>query len=117
MSSRIMAKDHVAVRNGVLRCSFCSKAQEEVAKLIAGPEVYICSECVRVCQDMIEQEHQTVIDSTPPAGDAPVSCSLCGMLTLPLSALLIESRGILCPVCLEAVRVAVAARDERGPES
>ena len=112
-----MAKDHVAVRDGVFRCSFCSKTQEEVAKLIAGPEGYICNECVRVCQDIIEQEHQTFMDNTTRAGDSPVSCSLCGILTPPSSALLVESTGILCPACLEAVQAGVAARDERDPKS
>jgi ATP-dependent Clp protease ATP-binding subunit ClpX len=40
----------------VLRCSFCSKTQNEVRKLIAGPSVFICDECVGVCQDIIEED-------------------------------------------------------------
>lgn len=39
-----------------LSCSFCGKSHDEVRKLIAGPEVYICNECVRLCMDIIEQE-------------------------------------------------------------
>jgi len=40
----------------VLRCSFCGKGQEEVRKLIAGPMVYICDECVGLCNDIIDEE-------------------------------------------------------------
>ena len=39
-----------------LRCSFCGKAQDEVKKLIAGPHVYICNECIRLCQDILKDE-------------------------------------------------------------
>jgi ATP-dependent Clp protease ATP-binding subunit ClpX len=39
-----------------LRCSFCNKSQNEVRKLIAGPTVFICDECVRVCNDIIDDE-------------------------------------------------------------
>ncbi len=39
-----------------LRCSFCGKAQDEVIKLIAGPHVYICNECIRACQDILKDE-------------------------------------------------------------
>jgi len=40
----------------VLRCSFCGKGQDEVKKLIAGPMVYICNECVSLCNEIIEEE-------------------------------------------------------------
>ncbi|MEW8973096.1 MAG: ATP-dependent Clp protease ATP-binding subunit ClpX [Tissierellaceae bacterium] len=39
-----------------LRCSFCGKPQEQVRRLIAGPNVYICNECIELCQDIIEEE-------------------------------------------------------------
>ena len=39
-----------------LHCSFCGKNQDEVKKLIAGPSVYICNECVDLCNDIIEEE-------------------------------------------------------------
>ena len=42
--------------NGILRCSFCGKGQDEVKKLIAGPTVYICDECVELCNDIIVEE-------------------------------------------------------------
>ncbi|MDI6800974.1 MAG: ATP-dependent Clp protease ATP-binding subunit ClpX [Thermodesulfovibrionales bacterium] len=43
----------------VLRCSFCGKGQDEVKKLIAGPMVYICDECVGLCNEIIDEELQT----------------------------------------------------------
>src|SRR6056297_1733588 len=42
--------------NKVLYCSFCGKSQHEVRKLIAGPSVYICDECVDLCNDIIREE-------------------------------------------------------------
>jgi ATP-dependent Clp protease ATP-binding subunit ClpX len=42
--------------NSLLYCSFCGKSQHEVKKLIAGPSVYICNECVELCEDIIREE-------------------------------------------------------------
>jgi ATP-dependent Clp protease ATP-binding subunit ClpX len=42
-----------------LYCSFCGKSQHEVRKLIAGPTVFICDECVELCMDIIREEHRT----------------------------------------------------------
>lgn len=39
-----------------LRCSFCNKTQDQVRKLIAGPGVYICDECIEICSEIIEEE-------------------------------------------------------------
>ena len=43
-------------QGGQLTCSFCGKSQREVRKLIAGPTVYICDECIRLCTDIIDEE-------------------------------------------------------------
>jgi hypothetical protein len=43
-------------RNETLRCSFCNKDQRTVAKLIAGPDVYICDECVDLCNEIITMD-------------------------------------------------------------
>src|SRR5213594_1843110 len=43
-------------RTGNLVCSFCGKSQDEVRKLIAGPTVYICDECIDLCNDIIAEE-------------------------------------------------------------
>lgn len=52
--------------NGTLRCSFCGKGQKEVKKLIAGPGVYICDECIDLCNDIIdeEKERETAVKGT-----------------------------------------------------
>src|SRR6056297_3727421 len=42
----------------LLYCSFCGKSQHEVRKLIAGPSVFICDECVELCNDIISEELQ-----------------------------------------------------------
>ena len=41
-----------------LRCSFCNKSQEQVRKLIAGPNVYICDECIEICSEIIQDEFE-----------------------------------------------------------
>ena len=42
----------------ILYCSFCGKSQHEVRKLIAGPTVFICDECVELCMDIIKEENK-----------------------------------------------------------
>ena len=54
---------------GNLSCSFCGKSQKEVKKLIAGPTVYICDECIGLCNDIIAEE---VEKDEPYAGSAPI---------------------------------------------
>ena len=53
-----------------LYCSFCGKSQHEVRKLIAGPTVFICDECVELCMDIIREEHKSTLvksaDGVPP---------------------------------------------------
>ncbi|MCI5064338.1 ATP-dependent Clp protease ATP-binding subunit ClpX [bacterium] len=51
-----MAKSSDKGRNTTLVCSFCNRTQEEVRKLIAGPGVYICDECIDLCNDIIADE-------------------------------------------------------------
>lgn len=46
--------------DGTLYCSFCGKSQNEVAKLIAGPTVFICNECVDLCNDIVHEDHRTL---------------------------------------------------------
>ena len=46
-----------------LYCSFCGKSQHEVKKLIAGPTVFICDECVELCMDIIREENKSVVRS------------------------------------------------------
>lgn len=49
-----------------LKCSFCGKSQEQVRKLIAGPGVYICDECVELCNEILDEELATVPNTGAP---------------------------------------------------
>src|ERR1041385_4894252 len=58
---RPQTKDNMVKKNGeseILRCSFCNKDQNDVRKLIAGPTVFICDECVDVCNDIIADDRR-----------------------------------------------------------
>lgn len=50
-------------KSSTLQCSFCGKTQEEVRKLVAGPSVYICDECVDLCNDILSEELESVATS------------------------------------------------------
>ncbi len=47
-----------------LRCSFCGKSQEQVRRLVAGPGVYICDECIALCDDIIREEFASASGET-----------------------------------------------------
>lgn len=51
-----MANQSGGDSKNTLYCSFCGKSQHEVRKLIAGPTVFICDECVELCMDIIREE-------------------------------------------------------------
>ena len=53
-------------KNTFLRCSFCGKTQDEVKKLVAGPTVYICNECVALCNDILKEEDKGEVKSPAP---------------------------------------------------
>lgn len=49
----------MALKEDVVRCSFCNKTQSQVRKLIAGPNgAYICDECIEICAEIIEEEFE-----------------------------------------------------------
>ena len=50
--------------NDDLLCSFCGKSQDEVKKLIAGPSVYICDECIQLCNEIIAEDYGQEVDSS-----------------------------------------------------
>ena len=61
-----------------LYCSFCGKSQHEVRKLIAGPNVFICDECVELCMDIIREENKSsLVKSTE---GVPSPAEICGVL-------------------------------------
>src|SRR5277367_2945482 len=53
-------------KTSFLRCSFCGKTQDEVKKLVAGPTVYICNECVALCNDILKEEDKGEVKGTQP---------------------------------------------------
>lgn len=69
-------------KDKLFHCSFCGKSQHEVRKLIAGPSVYVCDECVALCNDIINEESQD--EKNAPATDAlprlPAPTEICKTL-------------------------------------
>ncbi|HKJ73764.1 MAG TPA: ATP-dependent Clp protease ATP-binding subunit ClpX, partial [Alphaproteobacteria bacterium] len=61
-----------------LYCSFCAKSQHEVRKLIAGPTVFICDECVELCMDIIREEHKSALVKT--RDGVPTPADICAVL-------------------------------------
>jgi len=63
---------------GQLKCSFCGKSQEQVRKLVAGPGVYICDECIELCTEIVEEElgHDEELDLK----DIPKPKEICDIL-------------------------------------
>ncbi|MBL8707264.1 MAG: ATP-dependent Clp protease ATP-binding subunit ClpX [Rhodospirillales bacterium] len=59
-----MTKSSGGDSKNTLYCSFCGKSQHEVRKLIAGPTVFICDECVELCMDIIREDHKSSISKT-----------------------------------------------------
>ena len=55
-----------------LYCSFCGKSQHEVKKLIAGPTVFICDECVELCMDIIKEEHKSSVTKNKEGIPTPI---------------------------------------------
>lgn len=104
-----------------LRCSFCDKAQADVRKLIAGPEVCICDECVEVCVEIITQDEEVERQARAPAsgprerprssrarGADAVTCGLCGAAALLSEVLKVEDRWFLCGECADAIEDVLA---------
>jgi hypothetical protein len=97
-----------------LRCSFCNKSQDDVKKLIAGRNVFICYECIGICADIIAGDAQNSGEGRRWRERAAIlrqefgECSLCGKPALAEESLLIRDRGSLCGDCADAVEDALA---------
>jgi ClpX C4-type zinc finger protein/glyoxalase superfamily protein len=66
-----------AVPKKVLSCSFCGKTQHEVRELIAGPSVFVCDECVGLCNDIIDdQEYSRLLEADEERGDRSYATAL-----------------------------------------
>ncbi len=66
-----MADDKRDGKEKLLYCSFCGKSQHEVRKLIAGPSVFVCDECVELCNDIIREEVHEDAETTTTHGNFP----------------------------------------------
>ncbi len=64
----------------LLYCSFCGKSQHEVRKLIAGPSVFICDECIELCNDIIRDETQAEAEGGSAKAGLPAPTEICGIL-------------------------------------
>jgi hypothetical protein len=100
-----------------LHCSFCNKGQNDVRRLIAGPGVNICDECVDTCADIMAGAPGTADtrDATAVAANGTGQllgrmCALCRFPLLLEEALAVDQRGFICRGCIDAIEAAVASR-------
>ena len=64
----------------LLYCSFCGKSQHEVKKLIAGPSVFICDECINLCNDIVRDELSAEQEGNPVRDDLPTPREIAALL-------------------------------------
>ena len=105
-------------QDGVLRCSFCGKDQDQLRRLIAGPDVHICADCVEVCVDLLADDKGLPTGATDSEGRVVGSitvarCSLCREPTLLAELTTVETRGALCGSC-SAIVDSWSAREFRS---
>ncbi|MEX2616742.1 MAG: ATP-dependent Clp protease ATP-binding subunit ClpX [Alphaproteobacteria bacterium] len=67
-----MSKSGTGDSKNTLYCSFCGKSQHEVRKLIAGPTVFICDECVELCMDIIKEDHKSTVAKSRDGVPTPI---------------------------------------------
>ena len=101
------------------RCSFCSKPQVDVLKLIAGPAAFICDECVDICNGIIAEDKTALLGEAPPLEvfasghfGPMVRCRLCQTLFTKEQCAAFPDRGWLCNPCVDAVRLHVGMERE-----
>jgi hypothetical protein len=90
----------------LLKCSFCGKQQENVRKLIAGPGVYICNECVEKADQVIATGEpaatplSAMTSMSEDQDDARFKCSFCGKRRHQVSGVAVAARVAICTECL-----------------
>jgi ClpX C4-type zinc finger len=111
--------ESVPERESQVACSFCGKGRDKVRKLIAGPHVYICDECVELCEDILQEEYESELStvheqssSQPGMLKHSASCAICRLPTSISELLPIAERGFLCAACLEAVQRAAGQSED-----
>ena|SRR5437867_4413393 len=103
-------KPTASLSEEVLRCSFCNLSQRDVRKLIAGPSVYICNECVDICQDIIAEDAVLAASddrpSPPLLPETQATCVMCRQLRDKENMIYVVERGLVCLICVDRVREA-----------
>lgn len=96
-----------------LNCSFCGKSQDDVRKLIAGPKVYICDECIDRCNDILERDADSESPQRSPHPIQPIaSCSLCKLPKEATELRIVAEKSALCLECIDAVRSVIDASED-----
>ena len=78
-----MPKDDFNNNNNRIRCSFCGKTQEQVDRLVSGPGVFICNECIQICANMMYEEGEVFTENEAPeiaADGIPTPAEICEKL-------------------------------------
>ncbi len=99
------------------------KDQDEVRTIIAGPAVWICDECVDLCDSILEERLNQDARAPQPAsvtardrwvstGPVP-TCPMCGILKDPDELVHIPDRGPICTVCLDVIRAVIEDQNEK----
>jgi hypothetical protein len=105
----------------VLRCSFCNKWQHDVERLIAGPKLFICDECVEICNDIIADDKRVSKSAgatrvrgaeEPIPWPKRIECALCHVAIPTGDGIAITgNRGTVCADCVKAVAAMVPHRE------
>ena len=84
-------------------CSYCGKSQRQVRKLIAGPTVYICDECIKLCNDLLAEPIDPAITPAAPGSRAErskISCSFCGKNLVEVRRMISSPSAYICNECV-----------------
>jgi len=105
-----------------LRCSFCGKDQYQLRKLVSGPNVSICQDCVEVCIDIMADERggsgAKGASESPVVGSIVVArCSLCRAPTPAADLTTVDTRGAVCERASASSRACCAREHRNGVRS
>jgi hypothetical protein len=93
-------------RGEPLFCSFCGKSQDQIRKLVAGPNCSICDECVEICADIVSDDRpadpEAATRGREPSPELTARCSLCRRPAPVEEFIPVVSRGAVCRPCLAA---------------
>jgi hypothetical protein len=93
-------------------CSFCSKDRDEVRKLVAGPSVHICDECVDLCRKILAEDQEDGATTESPASvEEKRLCGICMEERESDELIFLPHAAYMCASCLEEMQ---SVRDKRG---